>query len=95
MLVLSATHYNKWLKTLVPESRFHGLLERTIKFLRRHSQISPTCAHDCQILEKITTLLFGVSPDAKHVYKNEGIESIQRGPAGEPMSATSSFGPAT
>ena len=88
MLVLSATFYNKWLKTLVAENRFHGLLERTIKFLRRHSQISPTCAHDCSILEKITSLLFGVAPDLKHLYQNEGIEH-------HPTSAASSFGPNT
>ena len=84
MLVLSATYYNKWLKTLVARDRFHGLLERTIRFLRRLSPISPTCAHDCSILEKITTLLFGVSPDQKHLYRNEGIET-------QPASATSSF----
>jgi hypothetical protein len=90
MLVLSATHYNKWLRALVPEERFHGLLERTIKFLRRHAAISPTCTHDCSILEKITSLLFGVSPDAKHIYHNEGI--VER-VAAEPHSANSSFGP--
>ena len=74
MLVLSATYYNKWLETLVAETRFHGLLKRTIKFLRKHSQISPTCALDCSILEKITSLLFRVSSDQKHLYRNEGIE---------------------
>lgn len=92
MLVLSATHYNKWLKALVPEARFHSLLERTIRFLRRHAAISPTCAHDCSILEKITSLLFGVSPDAKHIYQNEGV--VERVPV-ESHSATSSFGPGT
>ena len=85
MLVLSATYYNKWLKTLVAKDRFHDLLERTIRFLRRHSQISPTCAVDCSILEKISSLLFGVSLDQKYLYHNEGIET-------QPASATSSFG---
>ena len=82
MLVLSATHYNKWLKTLVPVDRFQRLLERTIGFLRRLAPISPTCAHDCAILEKVTRLLFGVQADVKHVYRNEGVE---------PPSTTTSF----
>ncbi|KAK3709023.1 hypothetical protein LTR37_011187 [Vermiconidia calcicola] len=82
MLVLSATHYNKWLKTLVPTGRFQELLERTITFLRRLGPISPTCSHDCSILERIHRLIFGLSPDAKHLYRNEGVE---------PPSASTSF----
>lgn len=86
MLVLAATYYNNWLKTLIPEEEFHNHLERTIKFLRRLSPISPTCANDCQILEKISKLLFGnVPPDAKHMYRNE-VE-----PPSMSASATNSF----
>jgi hypothetical protein len=84
MLVLSAAHYNNWLKTFVPSERFNELLERTIKFLRRLGPISPTCWIDCSILEKISHLIFGVPADAKHIYANEGVE---------PPSASASFGP--
>lgn len=70
MLVCSATYYTKWLRTLIPEEEFHKNLERTIKFLRRLSPISPTCTNDCQILEKISKVLFGnVPPEAKYVRK--------------------------
>lgn len=82
MLVLSATYYNRWLKTLVPVQEFQKLLERTIQFQRRLSPISPTCSLDCQILEKISKLLFGNVPiEARHTFRNEI----------EPMSATTSF----
>lgn len=75
MLVLSATFYNRWLAGLVDPIKYQALLERTIRFLRKLSYISPTCGHDCQILEKISKLLFGAAPDgAKHIYHNEGIE---------------------
>ena len=86
MLVLSATFYNKWLRGAVHHERFQGLLERTIGFLRRLRDISPTCKVDCYILENISQLLFRVPPDAKHIYHNEGVE---------PTSASSSFGPST
>ena len=83
MLVLSATYYNKWLKTLVPVDRFWRLLERTITFLRRLAPISPSCADDCVILEKITQLVFGGSPAPKQVYRKGAV----------PVSASTLFGP--
>ena len=90
MLVLAATFYNNWLKTLVPEAEFSRLLERTIKFLRRLAPISPTCWHDCHILERISKLLFGnIPPGAEHMYRNE-IE-----PPSAAGSLTNSFGHGT
>ena len=88
MLVLSAAYHNKYCKKLVDVERFQPLLIRTISFLRRLGPISPTCAIDCAILEKINKLLFGV---AQH-YKNPmDIYTKER----EPMSATNSFGAST
>ena len=88
MLVLSATYYNKILKPTVPTERFQNLLIRTIGFLRRLGPISPTCAIDCAILEKINNFLFGVTSH----YKNPNdIYTKER----EPMSATNSFGAST
>lgn len=86
MLVLSATYYNNYLNKLVPPERFQMLLERTISFLRRLGAISPTCSIDCGILEKIHRQLFGIPQDAKHFYRNEGVE---------PLSATVSFSAST
>ncbi|KAI5364159.1 Putative zn(2)-C6 fungal-type DNA-binding domain-containing protein [Septoria linicola] len=76
MLVLSAVHNSTYMGTLVPEMRFKGLLERTIKFLRNLSDISPTCSADCGILEKFHNSLFGKDndPQLKKIYHNEGIE---------------------
>lgn len=90
MLVLTATYYNSWLQGLVDRDKLQRLLERTIRFLRKLSPISPTCGHDCQILEKISKLLFGKVPeDAKHMYRNEvEIPSM-------PGSATTSFNHST
>ena len=85
MLVLAATFYNNWLKQLVPEQRFRALLERTIGFLRKLAPISPTCFHDCSILEGISGVLFGPPADQMHIYRNEI----------EPSSASNSFGPST
>lgn len=85
MLVLAATYYNKWCKTFVKAEKFAPLLLRTIKFLRQFAPISPTCAIDCVILEKINRLLFGVPDEERHVYKNEM----------EPPSATTSFSHST
>ena len=86
MLVLSAAYHNHYLRNLIPADHFQFLLDRTIGFLRRLAPISPTCANDCGILEKISKLLFGnVPPDAKHIYRNEI----------EPSSASNSFGPST
>ena len=89
MLVLAATYNNQSLRYLVPRHRFEALMNRTIKFLRQLSTISPTCAADCGILEKFHICLFGVPPDEKHVYQNEGVEP--NGMPTEPSSATSSF----
>jgi len=71
MLVLSACYFNTFLKQLIVADRFQRLLERTTAFLRRLGSISPTCAIDCQILEKINYRLFGIPPDEKHLYRNE------------------------
>jgi len=82
MLVLAAVYYDKTLKRLIEDvPRFKKLLERTIRFLRRLAPISPTCANDCSILEKIRHQLFGVPEDAKDIYQNEA----------EPASANNSF----
>lgn len=84
MLVLAASFHNRYLKTLVPRDRFQALIERTINFLRRLAPISPTCYHDCGILERISRLLFAApTADAKMIYRNEGYE---------PHSASTSFG---
>lgn len=83
MLVLAASYHNVYLKTLVDKERFSALIERTINFLRRLTPISPTCYHDCGILERISRLLFSQqTADEKIIYRNEGYE---------PQSATTSF----
>ena len=82
MLVLAAAFYSGTAKFLVPEETFVRLLERTIQFLRRLRPISPTCALDCQILEKIQRHLF---PPDDPAFKNEKQLS-------DPASATASFG---
>ncbi|KAK0850701.1 hypothetical protein LTR91_012315 [Friedmanniomyces endolithicus] len=75
MLVLSATYYSSYLNFLVSDQkdRFQRLLSRTIKFLKRLSAISPTCAVDYAILENIQKALFHVPPEERHIYRNEGI----------------------
>lgn len=88
MLVLSAAFYTPWLKAFVDTERFEQLLSRTITFLRRWARISPTCAIDCQILEKVSLCLFGAG-DQKDVYHNE-VE-----PLSGPQSTTNSFGHST
>ncbi|KAK3115158.1 hypothetical protein LTR53_005800 [Teratosphaeriaceae sp. CCFEE 6253] len=76
MLVLAATSYSNILKFMLDEARFRELLARTIAFLRKLSAISPTCAIDCLMLERIQTALFHVPADQKHVYMNEGVEHM-------------------
>lgn len=88
MLVLSAAYYTPWLKAFVDTDRFEKLLSRTVTFLRRLARISPTCAIDCQILEKVSLCIFGAG-DQKHVYHNE-LE-----PPSGPNSTTNSFGHST
>ncbi|KAK5168631.1 uncharacterized protein LTR77_005940 [Saxophila tyrrhenica] len=82
MLVLSAAYYNKWLSNFVDRGEFCRLLERTIAFLRKLANISPTCGIDCMILENIHRMIFG---HEKHLYHNER----------EPPSASTSFGHST
>lgn len=88
MLVLAATYHNRYMKSLVKKDDFQRLLERTIEFLRKLCPISPTCKHDCSILEKVHKLLFGIPPDAKHLYRNEGMIP-------EALSASNSFSAST
>lgn len=57
MLVLTAVFASGHLKTLLPEAECHRLLGRTIAFLRQISAISPTCLVDCEILEKLNSIL--------------------------------------
>lgn len=83
MLVLAASYHNTYLQNFVEKERFHRLIERTIVFLRRLAPISPTCYHDCGILERISRYLFATpTADTKMIYRNEGYE---------PQSATTSF----
>lgn len=83
MLVLAASFHNPYLHNFIDKDRFQQLIERTIVFLRRLAPISPTCYHDCHILEAISRLLFATpTADAKQIYRNEY----------EPRSATASFG---
>lgn len=83
MLVLAAAYNNRYLRNFVDKDRFHQLIERTIGFLRRLAPISPTCAFDCSILERISRYLFATPlADTKMIYRNEGYE---------PQSSTTSF----
>lgn len=72
MLVLAASYRNPYLKQLVDREQFRKLIERTIVFLRRLAPISPTCYHDCGILERINSLLFAPSmADSKLICNDE------------------------
>lgn len=93
MLVLSATFNQKHLRGLVDADRFSRLLQRTITFLRRLEPISPTCRHDCTLLEKISRKLFGVPDEARDVYKGE--KHFYGNEAVDPPSAATSFGAST
>jgi hypothetical protein len=57
MLVLAAT-CNSRLGNLVEKPRLADLLDRTIKFLGKHSAISPTLRKDAEILTDVKTKLF-------------------------------------
>jgi hypothetical protein len=61
MLVLAAT-YNSDLRDLVEQSIFEQLLGRTIKFLLRYENISPTLREDARILTDIFRKIFGKAP---------------------------------
>ena len=58
MLVLSAT-YMSCISELVERSTLERLLRRTIKFLLRSKNISPTLRADARILTEIYTKIFG------------------------------------
>lgn len=62
MLVLSAT-YNSSLSELVERSTLERLLKRTIRFLLRSQNISPTLRADARILTEIYTKIFHRAPD--------------------------------
>jgi hypothetical protein len=57
MLVLAAT-YNSRLGNLVEKPRLADLLDCIIKFLGKHSAISPTLRKDAEILTDVKTKLF-------------------------------------
>ena len=58
MLVLSAT-YTSSLSELIQRSTFERLLKRTICFLLRSENISPTLRADARILSEIYEKIFG------------------------------------
>ena len=61
MLVLSAT-YMSTLSELVDRNTLERLLKRTIRFLLRSENISPTLRADARILTEIHTKIFGAPP---------------------------------
>lgn len=61
MLVLSATYMSS-LSELVERSTLERLLKRTIRFLLRSENISPTLRADAKILTEIYRKIFGHMP---------------------------------
>lgn len=61
MLVLSAT-YTSYLKPLIDRDQLEDLLQRTIKFLAMHKDISPTLMADARILCGVYYKLFKKTP---------------------------------
>lgn len=61
MLVLSATYMSS-LSELVERSTLERLLKRTIRFLLRSENISPTLRADAKILTEIYKKIFGHNP---------------------------------
>lgn len=61
MLVLAATHMS-FLGELVDRSTLERLLKRTIRFLLRSENISPTLRADARILTEIYEKIFDQSP---------------------------------
>lgn len=59
MLILSVAYNSPYLGTLASKDKFKKLLERTIAL------ISSTCTVDCEILETLNNILFGVGEDIK------------------------------
>lgn len=62
MLVLSAT-YNSGLSQLVDRDTLERLFSRTIRFLLRRQNISPTLRADARILTEIYTKIFPHEPN--------------------------------
>lgn len=62
MLVLSAT-YNSSLSELIESSTLQRLLRRTIRFLLRSQNNSPTLRADARILTEIYKKMFHRPPD--------------------------------
>lgn len=61
MLVLAAT-YNSSLTELVEREKLEWLLKRTIKFLIRYQNVSPTLRADARILTEIYVKIFREQP---------------------------------
>lgn len=61
MLVLSATYMSS-LSELVDRNTLERLVKRTIRFLLRSENISPTLRADARILTEIYTKIFGAPP---------------------------------
>lgn len=57
MLVLTAVSASDRLNLLVPQAEYHRLLKSTITFLRQLAPISSTCSVDCDILEKLDSIV--------------------------------------
>ncbi|MCJ1464229.1 hypothetical protein MMC07_002842 [Pseudocyphellaria aurata] len=58
VMVLAATYKSRLLNHLVPRETLESLLNRTIEFLRLHSNISSTLDQDANILELIREVVF-------------------------------------
>jgi hypothetical protein len=61
MLVLAATYMSS-LSELIKRSTLQRLLQRTIRFLLRSENISPTLRADAKILTEIYQRIFGDLP---------------------------------
>jgi len=69
MLVLSATYMSS-LSELVDRNTLRRLLRRTIDFLLKCKNISPSLRKDAEILTEIYWKIFGESPHSN--FSNEG-----------------------
>lgn len=58
VMVLAATCNSPTLNRLVPREKLEHLFNRTIRFLRLHSNISSTLERDADILESIQEVVF-------------------------------------
>lgn len=59
MLVLAACWNDGRLRRLVERWSFPALLDRTIAFLGKLYELSPTCRADHEILVKVRAIMFG------------------------------------